>query len=210
MPEIIPAILTDDIQDLKDKLKKLEGLTDWVQIDIMDGKFVDNKSIDLEDLIGIEHNFNLEIHLMVEKPQKYFKTCEKIKSKRVFFHLEAVKDPLEVIEEMSKYDFEKGISINPPTSVRDILLYVDMVNVVLFLAVNPGWQGQKFDSTVLKKIKKLKELSPHTKIEIDGGINLENIKSVVEAGVDIIDIGSQIVKSDNMAQKIKEFQDIIS
>jgi len=209
MPELIPAILTDDLHDFKDKLKKLDGLTEWVQIDIMDGKFVKNTSVKLGDLVGIEHNFNFEAHLMVANPQNYFKSCKKLKCQRVLFHFEAVKDPLKILEEMNSYDFAKGISINPPTAVEDVVPYLDMVDVVLLLAVNPGWQGQKFDPIVFKKIEKIRETHPQKQIAIDGGVNMDNIKKVVKAGFDIINIGSAIFNNDQAKENIKAFKAII-
>ena len=210
MPEIIPAILTNDLEDFKAILKKLEGLVDWVQIDIMDGKFVNNKSIKLKDLEGIKHNFNLEAHLMVAEPQKYFKVCDQLNIKRVLFSVEPVKDLDKVIKEARKFKFEVGFSINPSTPLDNIIPFLDKVDVVLFLAVTPGWQGQKFEETVLEKIKKLKDISPDIKIEIDGGVNLDNIKSVVEAGADYIDVGSAIVKSENIKETIKKLKAISS
>ena len=175
----------------------------------MDGKFVNNKSIKLEDIVSIDHNFKLEVHLMVENPEKYFKVCQKLKCKRVLFHFEAVKDPLKTIEEMNQYDFAKGISINPPTPVDDVLPYVDLVDVVLFLAVNPGWQGQKFDPNVLKKIEKIRETHPNKQISIDGGVNMDNIKRVVSAGFNIINIGSAIFQNDQVEKNIISFKSII-
>jgi len=209
MPEIIPAILTNDLEDLKLKLKKLEGLTRWVQIDVMDGRFVNNTSLKLEELVGIDHKFNLEVHLMVEEPQNYFAICSQLGAKRVFFHYEATQNVDEVLKMSEQYDFKTGISINPPTLLDSITSYLNKVDVVLFLAVNPGWQGQQFDETVLKKIKKLKKISPQTKIAIDGGVNLENVKQVVEAGVDLINVGSVIVKSDNFSEAITQFKETI-
>ncbi|MGB9598736.1 MAG: ribulose-phosphate 3-epimerase, partial [Minisyncoccales bacterium] len=170
MAKIIPAILTASLNDLENKLRIIQNLTDWVQIDIMDGKFVKNVSISLADLKKIKIPLNLEVHLMVLNPEKYFRDCQNLKAKRVIFHYEATKNPKRVFEIMKKYDFSPGLAINPSTSVEKIKKFLEKLDLVLLLAVNPGFQGQKFNPIVLTKIKELKKLSKKIKIGVDGGI----------------------------------------
>lgn len=194
MKKIIPALLSSDIQEIKDNLAKLEGLVDWAQIDIMDNKFVPNISIAVKDLVGVKTNLKLEAHLMIFNPQDVFKDCKDARIKRVFFHFEAVDDIESVLGQMKDFNFEKGIAINPETEADKIEPYLDKVDLVLFLSVNPGFQGQGFIESVLEKVKKLKKIRPEMKIEIDGGINIENIKKVSDAGVDYIVAGSAVLK----------------
>src|SRR3989338_3537702 len=110
--KIIPAILTNKIKDLEDKLKKLSGLVDLIQIDIIDGNFINNKTIGLKDLkkIKLLKNFKLEAHLMVKNPEKYFEDCQKLGIKRVIFHIEAVKNLKEILETANKFKFEIGVA----------------------------------------------------------------------------------------------------
>ena len=208
MEKIIPAILTTDIADLQHKLEKIRGFADWVQIDIMDGKFVNNISIVLEEIsqIEISKDFSLEAHLMVLNPKTYFLQCQKNGIKRVIFHIEAADNVRDVLSEAAKFDFQIGIALNPKTPVQKITPYADSMDVVVLMSVNPGLQGQKFIPETLDKIRELKKLVPHMKIEVDGGINLDNIKKVSDTGGDYLVVGSGLFNADNIQERFKELQ----
>lgn len=206
MKKIIPAILTDNPEDLRNKLIQLKGLTDWVQIDIMDGKFVDNISIRPEELFKISDSFNFEIHLMVQNPEKYFGECQKAKAKRVIFHLEAVQNLKRTLKEARKFDFQIGVALNPETPVEKIKNYLDQIDSALLLTVHPGAQGQKFIPRVLDEIKGLREISSKIKIGVDGGLNLFNIKKAAKAGADYLIVGSGLWKSKNIKKSLQDFQ----
>lgn len=209
MKKIIPAILTDNSEDLKNKLTQLKGLTDWVQIDIMDGKFVDNFSIQLEDLDRMHSRFNLEIHLMVQNPEKYFGECQKARAKRVVFHFEAVQNLKRTLKEAGKFDFQIGIALNPETPIKKIKNYLNQIDLALLLTVHPGAQGQKFIPQVLDKIKELREISSKIKIGVDGGLNLFNIKKVAETDADYLVVGSGLLKSKNIKETIEQLKTAI-
>ena len=209
--EIIPAILTNDLNDFKNKLKKIKNLTSWLQIDIMDGKFVNNTSIKLTDLEKIKIPFNLEIHLMVFKPEKYFLDCQKLKAKRVIFHFEAAKNPLKILKEMEKYSFEKGMAINPETKVAEIKPYLKNLDLVLLLGVKPGFQGQKFNLVVLKKIGQIRQIfNKKIKIGVDGGVKLYNIGKIAKAGADNLVVGSYLFQSKNINLTFKKLKNKVS
>ncbi len=210
MKEIIPALLSNDIEEIKNNLSKLEGLVDWAQIDIMDNKFVPNISITVKDLIGVKTDLRLEAHLMILNPEKVLKDCEDAQVKRVFFHFEAVDDVDFVLEQMKNYGFEKGIAINPETPISKIEPYLDEIDSVLFLSVNPGFQGQGFIESVLEKVRELRSISPSTKIEIDGGIKAENIKKVSDAGVDYIVAGSAVLKGGDVEGNLRRLREEIN
>lgn len=205
MKKIIPAILTDSPKDLKNKLIRLKGLIDWVQIDIMDGKFTDNVSIQIEDLGRIHPKFNLEIHLMVQNPEKYFQKCQKAKAKRVIFHLEAVQNLERILKEARKFDFQIGIALNPETAIKKIKNYLNQIDLALLLTVHPGAQGQKFIPQVLDKIKELREISSKIKIGVDGGLNLFNIKKAAETGADYLVVGSGLWETKNIKKSLQDF-----
>lgn len=207
MKKIIPALLSSDILEIKNNLSKLENLVDWVQIDIMDNKFVPNISIVIDELIGVKTDLNLEAHLMIFNPENTFKSCERAGIKRVFFHFEASDDIDFVLKKMENFSFERGIAINPKTSIEKIEPYLNKVDLVLFLAVNPGFQGQGFIKSVLKKIKKFKKKHPKIKVEIDGGINIENIKKTSDAGVDYIVAGSAVLKGGDIEGNLRRLRE---
>lgn len=208
MKTIIPAILTNDLSDMESKLKKLQGLTNWVQIDIADGKFVNNTSVTLEDISKIDciRDFFLEAHLMVKNPEIYFLACRAIKIKRVIFHYEAVDNFKKVLSEAEKFNFQKGIALNPKTPIEKIKPYVSKLDAILLMSVTPGFQGQKFIYKVLEKIKALKKIAPQVKIEVDGGVNLSNIKMISNAGADYIAVGSNLFESKNIKERLKKLQ----
>ena len=205
MPKIIPAILTADLDDLKTKFKQAETYTDTVQLDVMDNKFVKNISLQPEDLQGLETTLNLEVHLMCFEPLEYFKKFQSLNPEIFIFHLEATDDPASVITEIKKTDTKVGIALNPETPLEDVEQYIDQLDLVLFLSVNPGWQGQELIPEVLEKIKTLKQKYPQLIIEIDGGVKLENVQQVAESGVDRIVAGSALVKAEKPVEAYHEF-----
>lgn len=203
MRKIAPAILTDNLENLKSKLKEIEGLADWVQIDIADGKFVNNRTISLADLKKVKIPFNLEIHLMTEDPQERFRACQELGAKRVIFHFEAAKNPSLVLEEMKKYDFQRGVAINPATEIEKIKPYLADLESILLLGVTPGFQGREFQPSVLKKIQEIKKISPGVKIGVDGGINPNNIREIANSGADYLVIGSALFGSGDVKENFR-------
>lgn len=206
MVEIIPAILTDDINDVHEKLHLIENDTTWVQIDFMDGKFVPTRSINITDLQGLQTPANLEAHLMVQEPEQYFNDCVRAGFERVIFHFEATTNASTAIQALRELNVEIGIAINPGTDVSVVLPYRDEIDLLLLLGVHPGKQAQTFIPQTLEKIKEAKTQFPKTLIAVDGGINKENIKDVINAGADICCIGSAIVKTQNPKEALQLFQ----
>ena len=219
MPKIIPAILTNSVEDLRAKLRQIQGAVDWAQIDLMDGKFVNNASVSLKDLSRIKTKIKLEAHLMVLRPEKLFPDCQKAKIKRVIFHFEAVKNLNEILRTTKKYNFQIGIALNPETAVSKIKPYLDKVNYILLLSVHPGFSSQKFIPLVLKKIKDLKKIAPQIKIGVDGGINAENVKQIAATGADYLMAASAVFsarggsasggKNGQVGSNIKKLQSLI-
>jgi ribulose-phosphate 3-epimerase len=209
MKPIIPAILTDNFFDFQKKLKKVENLSSWLQIDVSDGKFTKGKTLMPEELLSLEFKQNLELHLMVFEPEKYFLTAEKLKVKRVIIHYEAIKKDIDKIFS-KKYPFTLGLALNPETEVEKILPYLSKVNFILTLAVTPGAQGQEFQEVVLEKIKRIKTLSPKTIVEVDGGINEKTIQKVNQAGADIFVVGSALLKAKEPKKAIENLRNLIT
>lgn len=198
--KIIPAILTNNVADLQSKLQQVQGLTDWVQIDIMDGKFVDNTSISIEDVFKVKpiKDFSVEAHLMVQNPASYFLLCQENNIKRVIFHIETF-DMKNALSQAQKFSFQKGLALNPETPIKEIIPYIDKIDVAVLMSVNPGLQGQEFILETLQKISELKKIAPRLPIEVDGGINLNNIKMISEAGADYLVVGSGLFAASSKA-----------
>jgi len=210
MKLIIPAILSNNLTDFEEKLKKVNDLSSWLQIDIADNRFVPNQTLFPHAFQNIKIEKNLEIHLMTFNPEKYFLDCQKINAKRVIFHLEAVDNPLKILTRQKNYPFQLGLAINPKTPLEKVTLYLNYVNFLLFLAVEPGFQGQSFQSEVLEKIEKIKKTAPKITVEVDGGINEKNIKAISDAGADIFVVGSALLKASDPKNIFNQLMDKIS
>jgi ribulose-phosphate 3-epimerase len=190
---VVPALLTDDPQALQNMISQAKLYTDYVQIDIMDGKFVPSKSVTWQQVAGLKIEINWEVHLMVEKPETQFEHYVKAGTQKVIFHFEAASDPEAVIAEGRKLKTQVGLAINPETPVSKILPLADKLNSVLFLSVHPGFYGAKFLPEVVSKIKELHQIKPDLKIGIDGGVKETNIQEIARSGVTDIFVGSAIL-----------------
>ena len=209
MKKIVPAILTDDPQALAQMISAAETFCDLVQVDIMDGKFVPSKSITYEDLKAITTKLFLEVHLMVEKPEIYFQDFKDAGAKRILFHYEATDKPKELIKQLKDMGISPGIVINPETSVGSIASLLDDLDMVLVMAVVPGYYGSKFIPDVLAKTKELAGMNKNFIISLDGGVKLDNVAKIADAGVEQIDIGSAIFGGEDPAANYREFVELI-
>ena len=189
---IVPAVLTDKPDELKRMITQAEGFCDLVQIDIMDGRFVPSGSISAVDLAKIKTKLKLEIHLMVEEPGKYLEPFRRAGAKRIVFHYESKEDPAGVLQKIRALGMETGIAINPETPVSKVEGYFKDIDVLLFLSVNPGFYGSKFIPGVCDKARALKEIRGRPIIAMDGGLKMDNILTIKEAGVDLACVGSGI------------------
>ena len=199
MQKIVPAILTADPADLQEKLELFRGHSNWMHIDIMDESFVPGRTVNLFELGEASKFFNLEIHLMVQDPFKYFEDCRSIGAKRVIFHREAIKKEEPMLSEFDSHGFQKGIALNMGTSLESIGPYAKNISSMLLMAIEPGAQGRPFDEKVLPKVKKTKRMYPDLLLGVDGGIGKENIQSVFASGADYVVVGSEIMRAENLA-----------
>ncbi|MDD5043731.1 MAG: ribulose-phosphate 3-epimerase [Patescibacteria group bacterium] len=208
MIEIIPAILEKTRAGFLNKIKIAVKIAKWIQIDIMDGKFVPTKSyFDLKVFKKYPRN-NFEAHLMVDYPTKYLKKLANFGVKRVIFHVECREPIANVIEMVKKQKMSAGLAFNPRTLVKKIKPFLNKIDVLLFLGVTPGRQGQKFQPSVLKKVKEVKKLKPRCKLALDGGVNDKNAKRLVRAGIDILCIGSYLLISADIKKTFAKLKSI--
>ncbi|HAW50603.1 TPA: ribulose-phosphate 3-epimerase [bacterium] len=189
--EIYPAILTDKKEKFVEMARIAENFCKTIHLDIMDGEFVPTKTISFDSLI--ETSLLIEVHLMVVDPINYIEGFSKNGVFRIIFHLESENNPNEVIEKIRKFHLSPGIAINPETEASAVESYIDSIDMVLVMSVNPGFYGSKFIPEVLNKVKLLKK--KNILLGMDGGIKHSNIHLVKESGVDIADVGSEIFLS---------------
>jgi ribulose-phosphate 3-epimerase len=185
-------------------VQQAETFTDYVQIDIMDGKFVPSRSITWQQLAETQININWEAHLMIEQPEKQIEHYRKAGARKAIFHYEATHDPLQVISMAQKPGLKVGIALNPETPIDKILPFTDKLDSVLFLSVHPGFYGAKFIPEVLDKIRELRQAKPGLCIGLDGGVKESNIAQIAKSGADEICVGSAIFVQPNPAESYRK------
>lgn len=196
-PQIIPAILTSNLAEVTEKLQRLEGKTKRVQIDIIDGVFANNTTIRPQNLVEVNTECLIDYHLMVDDPIKWVEACADAQAERIIGHIEMMPSQREFVEKVTEVGLDVGLAIdlNTPVESIDKTILTD-INVVLVMAVEAGFGGQKFDPTCLEKIEQLVEIKQKDatpfKIATDGGETLDTIDDVVRSGVDEVVIGRRL------------------
>ena len=199
--QISPSILSADFSQLGTEIKRLEeGGADMIHVDVMDGHFVPNLTIGPPVIKALRKHCSLkfDVHLMISPVHKYIDAYADAGADIITIHPEATKNLPDSIKKIKSYNKKAGVSLNPGTSVKKVLPVLNLIDLVLIMSVNPGFGGQKFMKETLEKVKILrKEIDSKklkTQIEIDGGINFDNAKMAIQAGVDILVSGTTIFK----------------
>lgn len=206
-PEIIPTILVKTFDEVKEKIKLVENYVDWVQLDIMDGIFVENKTWDnSNNLKDFKTRVKLEAHLMVDKPEKIIDNWLEVVD-RIIIHQESSENIQEIIEKVHKNKKEIGIALNPETHPTAIKQFLNDIDLILLMSVQPGKGGQEFKDWILEKADFLRQKGFKGNIEIDGGINETNIGQALERGINLFCVGTYIYQNNNIEQAIKKLKE---
>lgn len=210
LPLIVPAILTDNFPAFKEQLAKISEHFSSVQIDVLDGIFLPNKTFpEREELKNINSEAYFELHLMVKDPIAEIAKWQGVDSvTNTVFHIEADTDPKKCIEAIRQNNWKVGIALNPETEIEKIMPYINMVDEILFMTVHPGQQGAPFLPEILEKIKEFKKLGLNVTIAADGGINKHTIKNVVDAGAEKLYVGGAITRADDVEKAHEELINI--
>ena len=202
--QISPSILSADFSQLGTEIKRLEeGGADMIHVDVMDGHFVPNLTIGPPVIKALRKHCSLkfDVHLMISPVHKYIEAYADAGADIITIHPEATQNLGESIKTIKDLKKKVGVSLNPESKIELITEYLDKIDLVLIMSVNPGFGGQKFMPEVLDKIKQLKKIQQEKNlsfdIEIDGGINFENCKIAIDAGANILVSGTTVFKSND-------------
>ena len=213
MLKLAPSILSADFGHLAEDVKKIEeGGADYIHVDVMDGHFVPNISFGAPVMKCLNGKTKLpyDVHLMIENPDKYIDDFITPKTEYITVHQEACVHLHRTVQNIKSKGVKAGVSINPATPVSTLECILPDVNLVLIMSVNPGFGGQKFIPEALEKVRELAEIKGAKNldfvIEIDGGITLENIEEVMDAGVEMAVAGSAVFGAEDVTERVREFK----
>lgn len=211
-----PSILSADFTKLGEEIETIDNAgAEYIHVDVMDGMFVPSISYGMPVIKSIRKSTGkvFDVHLMISEPIRYIADFAASGADMITVHVEACSDVVATIEKIREYKLKIGITLNPDTPVSAIKPYLNRVDMVLIMSVNPGFGGQKFITSSVDKIKEVKrlrdELNLSYDIEVDGGINIDNLATVLEAGANVIVAGSAIFRGD-AAENVKKFKSIMS
>lgn len=204
--QISPSILSADFGKLNEDIATVEPYCDSLHVDVMDGHFVPNLTFGAPVVRHIKSKLPLQCHLMVERPQDYIKPFAEAGAQMLIVHQEAAEHLHRLVMAIKEHEMKAGISINPATPVGTLEEIVDDVDQVLVMSVNPGFGGQEFIPDAVDKIRQLRLMREDLEISVDGGINDQTAKLVVEAGANVLVSGSYIFKAKDRKAAIESLR----
>ena len=217
MKKIAPSILSADFSRLGEEVWAVErGGADLIHVDVMDGHFVPNITIGPIVVTGLKKltSLPLDVHLMIESPERYIEAFAQAGSTWITIHAEACPHLKRMIKKIRRLNVRPGVVLNPPTSLKILHPILDEIDLVLLMSVHPGLGGQSFIPSTLKKIERLRKIIDQNhyplEIEVDGGIKVENIREVLRAGGDIFVLGTGIFKTKDYGETIRRLRQEIT
>ncbi len=214
---IIPAVLGETYAEVEREIKLLEDHTDWLHLDVTDGRFTSVASWpadmsgkgNIEDLRFLDGKTKIEVHLMVEEPEMVIRDWLEVVD-RIIVHAEATDRLEEIIDSFSLSRVKFGVALLLPTPIETLGPYLSKINLIQLMSIAEiGAQGHGFDDRVLEKIKVLRSLAPNVIIQLDGGVNQETAKVALAAGVDNLIVGSAIWRTPDPIASLNNFQSLI-
>lgn len=214
MAKLAPSLLSANFAELEKEIKKLEnGGADYLHIDVMDGNFVPNISFGTPIMRSVKKitNLPLDVHLMIDKPERYIEDFVEAGADIITIHGEATTHLHRVIQLIKSFGIKAGISLNPATSLESLKYVIDDIDLILVMSVNPGFGGQSFIPVIKEKIKATRELIDEKSLdiilEVDGGVKIDNISEIVTLGADLVVVGSDIFNSTDIESRTRAFKE---
>ena len=213
-PQILPSLLQCDFGNLEREVERLTAANARaLHLDVMDGRFVPNLTYGMPIVAGLRGvtDLPLDVHLMIERPERYVEQFFDAGADGITVHVEAVDDPGACLEQIRKLGAAAGLALNPDTPLEAVRPFLQQCDLVLVMSVNAGFGGQDFNPVALGKLSELRSISPESLVlEVDGGVNPETIASCANAGADLLVVGSAIFNHNDYRVAVDELQSLLS